>query len=51
MWNWLNVYEAVAQLRGECGVRQLNDPAVALVAQTHDFWKGAASVLATERRL
>jgi acetyl-CoA acetyltransferase len=51
MWNWLNLYEAVSQLRGDCGDRQLKDPRLALIAQTHDFWKGAASVLSTERRL
>ncbi|MFF3574545.1 thiolase C-terminal domain-containing protein [Nocardia jiangxiensis] len=45
MWNWLHLYECVQQLRGECGDRQVADAECALHAQTHDFFKGAATIL------
>jgi acetyl-CoA acetyltransferase len=45
MWNWLHLHEAVRQLRKECGDRQVADADIALHAQTHDFFKGAASIL------
>ncbi|SDM65341.1 thiolase C-terminal domain-containing protein [Actinacidiphila guanduensis] len=45
--NWMHLYEAVAQLRGEAGDRQVPGAEVALHAQTHDFWKGAATILST----
>lgn len=44
--NWLHLYEAVLQLRGRAGDRQVPGARVALHAQTHDFWKGAATMLA-----
>lgn len=47
MWNWMQLYEAVRQLRHECGDRQVESVEVALHAQTHDFFKGAASILTT----
>ena len=47
MWNWMHLYEAVRQLRKECGTRQVADVEVALHAQTHDFYKGAATILST----
>lgn len=46
--NWMHLYEAVRQLRGQCQDRQVQGATVALHAQTHDFWKGAATLLSTE---
>lgn len=46
--NWLHLYEAVRQLRGEAGPRQVHGAKVALHAQTHDFWKGAATLLTNQ---
>jgi acetyl-CoA acetyltransferase len=45
--NWLHLYEAVLQLRNEAGDRQVPGADLALHAQTHDFWKGAATLLST----
>lgn len=47
MWNWMHLYECVQQLRGECRERQIPGAEVALHAQTHDFFKGAATILTT----
>ncbi|MES2170878.1 MAG: hypothetical protein V4479_09185 [Actinomycetota bacterium] len=43
--NWMHLYEAVKQLRGEAGPRQVDGAEIALHAQTHDFWKGGATIL------
>ncbi|WP_211368102.1 thiolase family protein [Microbacterium rhizomatis] len=48
MWNWLHLHEAVTQLRGRAGGRQVPGAGVALHAQTHDFFKGAATLLSTD---
>lgn len=45
--NWMHLYEAVLQLRGRAEGRQVHGATTALHAQTHDFWKGAASILST----
>lgn len=46
--NWMHLYEAVLQLRGAAGPRQVSGARVALHAQTHDFWKGAATILSNQ---
>lgn len=47
MWNWMHLHEAVVQLRGDGDKRQVPGATVALHAQTHDFFKGAATLLST----
>lgn len=46
MWGWLHLCEAVRQLRGECGDRQIPDPTYVLDCSSHDFLKAAATLLA-----
>ena len=48
MWGWLHLVEAVRQLRGECGERQVADAKIALYCSTKGFEKSAATVLAKE---
>jgi acetyl-CoA acetyltransferase len=49
MWGWLHLCEAVRQLRGQAGERQVEAAEVALYCSTQGFVKGAASLLAVGR--
>jgi acetyl-CoA acetyltransferase len=48
MWGWLHLCEAVRQLRGTCGERQVLGATFAQYCSTKGFEKGATSVLGTE---
>jgi hypothetical protein len=39
--------EAVRQLRGQAGERQLDDPAIAMYCSTQSWFKGAATILSS----
>jgi acetyl-CoA acetyltransferase len=45
MWGWLHLCEAVRQLRGECGPRQVAGARFAQYVSTMALQKGAASIL------
>lgn len=45
LWGWLHVTEAVRQLRGEAGPRQVNDAQIAQFCSTMAFQKAAATIL------
>jgi acetyl-CoA acetyltransferase len=48
MWGWLHLCEAVRQLRGECGERQVAGAKVAQYCSSMGFRKYAVSLLGTE---
>jgi acetyl-CoA acetyltransferase len=48
MWGWLHLCEAVRQLRGQAGERQVAGAEVALYGSTQAFAKAAASILGVE---
>jgi acetyl-CoA acetyltransferase len=47
MWGWLHICEAVRQLRGECGPRQVTDATFIQYRSTMGFQKVATSILGT----
>jgi acetyl-CoA acetyltransferase len=47
LWGWLHLCEAVRQLRGECGDRQVGGSQVAQYVSTKGFEKAATSILGT----
>jgi acetyl-CoA acetyltransferase len=49
MWGWLHLCEAVRQLRGEAGDRQVAGARFAQYCSTKGFEKGATSILGTVR--
>ncbi len=47
MWGWLHIVEAVRQLRGQAGDRQVSGAELAMYCSTQIWLKGAASILST----
>jgi acetyl-CoA acetyltransferase len=44
-WGWMHVVEAVRQLRGQAGDRQLTAPEIGMYCSSHGFVKAAASIM------
>ncbi|MBQ0850770.1 thiolase family protein [Streptomyces sp. BH-SS-21] len=49
MWGFLHLCEAVRQLRGEAGGRQLDGPRTAQYCSTFGFMKAASTILSVDR--
>jgi acetyl-CoA acetyltransferase len=49
-WGWMHLCEAVRQLRGDAGPRQIEDAQVAMYCSTMSFVKGASSILSTQAK-
>jgi len=49
MWGWLHIVEAVRQLRGQAGERQLDNPEYAMYCSTQSWYKGGSSILSTHK--
>jgi acetyl-CoA acetyltransferase len=47
MWGWLHLVEAVRQLRGEAGERQISGAEIAMYCSTQVWLKGGASIIST----
>jgi acetyl-CoA acetyltransferase len=48
MWGWMHMVEAVRQLRGQAGERQLDDPKIAMYCSSQAFHKAASSILSVD---
>jgi acetyl-CoA acetyltransferase len=47
MWGWLHLVEAVRQLRGQAGDRQVTGAEIAMYCSTQVWLKGGASIIST----
>lgn len=50
MWGWLHLVEAVRQLRGTAGPRQVTDAEVAMYCSTQVWLKGGASIISAHNK-
>lgn len=49
MWGWLHIVEAVRQLRGQAGERQISKAEIAMYCSTQVWLKGGASIISTHK--